>query len=78
MCSSASGKATLRFNPVSAGAAHVTVSGVDGRVALARSIETNETSGSYPLDLRKLSAGVYIVRLASGGRTATQKLVIGN
>ena len=75
---SASGKATLRFNPVSAGAAHVTVSGVDGRVALARSIETNETSGSYPLDLRKLSAGVYIVRLASGGRTATQKLVIGN
>jgi hypothetical protein len=74
---SASGLATLRFNPGSAGAANVTVSGVDGRVVLTRSIETNGTKGTYPLDLGKFEAGVYIVRLVSGGRAATQKLVIG-
>ena len=75
---SASGKATLRFNSGSAGAANVTVSDVDGRVVLSRSIEITGTSTSYPLDLGKLDAGVYIVRLESGGRAATQKLVIGH
>jgi len=74
---SASGLATLRLNPGSAGAANVTVSGVDGRVVLTRSIETNGTKVTYPLDLGELEAGVYIVRLVSGGRAATQKLVIG-
>jgi hypothetical protein len=71
---SASGKVTLRFNPGIDGAASVTVSGVDGRVVLTRSIETN---GTYALNLGRLDAGVYIVRLVSGGRAATQKLVIG-
>jgi hypothetical protein len=73
----ASGLATLRLAPGNAGAANIAVSGVDGRVALTRSIETRRTKGTYPLDLSKLGAGVYIVRLVSGGRAATQKLVIG-
>jgi len=73
----ASGRATLSYGLAKAGAASVTVAGVDGRVVLSRSIETNGTNGTYPLDLRVLDAGVYIVRLESGGRAATQKLVIG-
>jgi hypothetical protein len=74
---SASGLVTLRFDPGSTGLVDVTVSGVDGRVVLTRSIETSGTNGIYPLDLGKLDAGVYIVRLESGRRAATQKLVIG-
>ena len=74
---SASGRATLQFSHGSAGAADVTVSGVDGRVILTRSIEADGVNTSYPLDLGKLDAGVYIVRLESGGQSATQKLVIG-
>ena len=73
----ASGFANLRFGPASAGAASVTVLGVDGRVVLTRSIETRATNRTYPLDLSKLGAGVYVVRLQSGGRSATQKLVVG-
>ena len=73
----ASGLATLRLAPGNASAANVTVSGVDGRVALTRAIETGQANGTYRLDLAKLEAGVYIVRLVSGGRAATQKLVIG-
>jgi len=76
----ASGFANLRFGPASAGAASITVLGVDGRVLLTRSIQTYGaygTNGTYPLDLRKLGAGVYVVRLQSGGRSATQKLVVG-
>ena len=72
-----SGLATLSYGLAKAGAASVTVTGVDGRVVLVRSIETNGTNGTYPLDLRKLGAGVYIVRLESDGLAATQKLIIG-
>ena len=74
---SASGLATLRFSPGNVRSANVTVAGVDGRVVLARSIETCATKGTYTLDISRLEAGMYIVRLESGGRRATQKLVVG-
>jgi len=69
-----SGHVTLSYGLVKAGAARVTVTGADGRVALAQSLAAG---GTCPLDLRDLRAGVYVVRLESGGRAATQKLIIG-
>jgi hypothetical protein len=75
---SASGLATLRFSPGNARSANITVAGVDGRVVMDRSIETYATKGTYTLDIGRLEAGVYIVRLESDGRSATQKLVVGH
>jgi len=74
---SGSGFASLRFGPASRAAASVTVFGADGRALLTRSLQTCGVNGTYPLDLSKLGAGVYVVRLQSGGRSATQKLVVG-
>lgn len=75
---SASGLATLRFSPGNARSANITVAGVDGRVVMDRSIETYATKRTYTLDIGRLEAGVYIVQLESGGRRATQKLVVGH
>lgn len=69
-----SGRATLMYGLAKAGAARVTVTGADGRVALAQSLAAG---GTFPLDLRNLKAGVYVVRLESAGQAATQKLIIG-
>lgn len=73
----AAGKATLRLGVVNGRAANLTVSGVDGRVVLTRTLAAGRADGTYPLDLTGFNAGVYMVRLESGGRSATQKLVVG-
>jgi hypothetical protein len=74
---SASGLVSLRYGLANAGAVSVTICRADGRVVLARPIETKSTGGTCRLDLREFGAGIYILRLESGGRSATRKLVVG-
>ena len=51
-----------------------------GREVLGRGVnrgrKTAPTSGAVSLDLRGLSAGVYLVKVEADGFTGTQKLVI--
>ena len=70
-----SGRAMLRCGPANEDEGLVTVSGVDGRIVLTRSVETG---GSCRLDLSRLGVGVYVVRLETGGRSTAQKLVVGH
>ncbi|MFO7650500.1 MAG: T9SS type A sorting domain-containing protein, partial [bacterium] len=69
------GVATLRYTLPAAGAATVKVVDVTGRTVLTRSLAVNRL-GSTQLDLRSLSAGVYLVKLTSDGSSASVKLVI--
>ncbi|MBM3323932.1 T9SS type A sorting domain-containing protein [candidate division WOR-3 bacterium] len=45
-----------------------------GRVVLHSSLDISNSS--FPLDLRSLRAGIYIVRLTVGSNSVTDKLVI--
>jgi hypothetical protein len=71
----ASGVALLRFSLPAAGPAQVTVFDVTGRQVSGRSLALGRT-GSFAVDLRDLAAGVYLIKLSSGGFTGTQKLVV--
>jgi len=67
--------AILRYSLPSLGPACVSVFDAAGRLALEQSVLT-ERRGTLNLDLRGLSAGVYLVRLNALGFSATQKLVV--
>ncbi len=69
------GTALLRWSLPVAGPATVRVYDVTGRSVLSRSLVAG-TSGSVALDLRNLSAGVYLVKLEATGFTGSTKLVI--
>ncbi|MFO7675986.1 MAG: T9SS type A sorting domain-containing protein [bacterium] len=69
------GMATVRYALPSAGPASVHVFDVTGRTVLSRSLVASR-SGAVSLDLRNLSAGIYLVRVEADGFTGTQKLVI--
>jgi len=71
-----SGFATLRYSLPRPGTASVTVFDVAGRSVFSTRSPGHLTTGSLPLDLRKLSAGVYLVRLDADNFTQTQKLVV--
>jgi len=58
-----------------AGAASVALFDISGRPVLKRSLGTAD-AGRVSLDLRKLSAGVYLVQLDDGPRSSFQKLVV--
>jgi len=58
-----------------AGATSVTLYDIRGRAVLKRSLGA-ASAGDVPLDLRSLSAGVYLVRLDDGHRSVVQKLVV--
>ncbi len=70
-----SGWATLSYSLPKAGPVNVTVLDVVGRTVLRQSSIGNLES-SMALDLRGLSAGVYLVRLDAEGYTQSQKLVV--
>jgi len=59
-----------------AGPAVITLLGADGRVVRAQRFDRLADRPAR-LDLTGLGPGVYIVRLVAGGRSATQKLVVG-
>ncbi len=71
----AGGFATLRYTLPMAGPAQISVFDVAGRVQSRRTMLASR-SGAVSLDLRKLSAGVYLVRFDTDGFSTTRKLVV--
>ncbi|HTW90292.1 MAG TPA: T9SS type A sorting domain-containing protein, partial [bacterium] len=59
----------------SAGLVTLSVFDVTGRTVVAQTMAAGRT-GTANLDLRKLDAGVYLVKVATEGYSATQKLVV--
>ena len=69
--------ATVQLPPVP-GAATATLALLDavGRVVRTTAVALPPAGLRHELDLRGLPAGLYAVRVAAGGRTATQRLVV--
>jgi hypothetical protein len=65
----------VHYSLPEAGPATLNVYDVSGRVVLSQTIAAGRT-GTASLDLRKLGAGIYMVKLGTNGFSATQKLVI--
>ncbi|MFO7675082.1 MAG: T9SS type A sorting domain-containing protein, partial [bacterium] len=72
----AAGHATLRYSLPQPAAATVRVYDAAGRCVLSRTLGFGRGTASVALDLRSLSAGVYLVRVEADGYTGMQKLVI--
>jgi|GEM_PF-1002766 len=71
----AGGLATVRYSLPKAGLATLYVYDVTGRTVLTQTLAAGRT-GTAGLDLRKLDAGVYLVKVTTEGFSATQKLVV--
>jgi hypothetical protein len=71
----AGGLATVRYNLPKAGLATLNVFDVTGRTVLTQTLAAGR-SGTANLDLRKLEAGVYLVKVTTEGFSTTQKLVV--
>lgn len=69
------GLATVRYSLPKAGLATLDVFDVAGRAVLTQAIAAGR-KGTVSLDLRKLEAGVYVVKVAAEGFSTTQKLVV--
>jgi hypothetical protein len=69
------GLATVRYSLPKAGLAALSVCDVTGRTVLEQTLATGRT-GTASLDLRKLGAGVYLVKVTAEGFSTTQKLVV--
>jgi len=69
------GLATVRYNLPKAGLATLNVFDVTGRTVLTQTLAAGRT-GTAGLDLRKLEAGVYLVKVTTEGFSTTQKLVV--
>jgi hypothetical protein len=69
------GLATVRYNLPKAGLATLNVFDVTGRTVLTQTLAAGRT-GTASLDLRKLEAGVYLVKVTTEGFSTTQKLVV--
>lgn len=69
------GFATVRYSLPKAGLATLNVFDVAGRTVLNQTIAAGRT-GTASLDLRKLEAGVYLVKVTAEGFSTTQKLVV--
>jgi hypothetical protein len=67
--------ATLSYSLPQAGPVTIRVYDVTGRTVLSATLAAAR-SGSAPLDLRALSAGVYLVRLQALGVSTAQKLIV--
>jgi len=75
-----SGYATLSFTPrggnSAAGPLQVDIRNAAGQVVVSRTLGTGREASSVTLDLRRLSAGVYLVNVTGDGLRATQKLIV--
>ncbi len=69
------GFATLRYSLPMAGPATIHVFDVTGRSVMERSVTATRV-GAVSLDVRSLSAGIYLVRFDARDFTATRKLVV--
>ena len=71
------GFAAARYILPQAGLATLDVYDVTGRCVRSQTIPVGRV-GTVALDLRKLQAGVYVVKVETDGFSKTQKLVVGN
>lgn len=71
----AHGFATMRYNLPQAGLVSLHVYDVTGRSVYAQTLAAGR-SGTANLDLRELTAGVYLVKVVSDNFTASQRLVV--
>jgi len=71
----ARGAAVLRYGLAAPGPAEVVVRDVLGRTVYRRRLAP-QRSGSVSLDLRGLSAGVYVLRFDAGSMSETRKLIV--
>jgi hypothetical protein len=71
----ARGFATLRYTLPRAGAVSLGITDVTGRQVMTRTLTAGRT-GTLTLDLRQLSAGVYLVKVTGDSYTVSQKLVV--
>jgi parallel beta-helix repeat protein len=69
------GLATMRYSLPRAGLATLNVFDVTGRTVLTQTLAAGR-AGTASLDLRKLGAGVYLVKVTTEGFSTTQKLVV--
>jgi len=69
------GFATVRYSLPKAGLATLNVFDVTGRTVLSQTMAAGRT-GTASLDLRKLEAGVYLVKVTTEGFSTTRKLVV--
>jgi hypothetical protein len=67
--------ATVRYSLATAAMVTIDVYDATGRAVLAQAMAAGRT-GTATLDLRKLQAGVYVVKVQAGGFSTTQKLVV--
>jgi hypothetical protein len=67
--------ATVRYSLPKAGLVTLNLFDVTGRTVLSQTLAAGRT-GTASLDLRKLEAGVYVVKVASEGFSTTKKLVV--
>lgn len=65
----------LRYSLPKAGLATLNVFDVTGRAVLDQTLAAGRT-GTADLDLRKLEAGVYLVKVTAEGFSTMQKLVV--
>ena len=65
----------MGYSLTQAGPASVTLFDIRGRAVATRSFVADR-SGELPMDLRRLSGGVYLARLDDGHRSVVQKLVV--
>jgi hypothetical protein len=71
-----SGRVTIRYALPHTGPMAVTLLDVSGRVVKTQTIATTGSRGMFDLDAGGLQAGVYVLKLESGSRSQTRKLVI--
>jgi len=70
------GFATVRYTMPKAGPVTVRVVDIAGRSVFSTRTLGHLTARTLPLDLRKVPAGVYLVRLDADGYSTSQKLVV--
>lgn len=70
-----SGFARLRYSLLKPGLATLNAFDVTGRTVLTQTLVTGRT-GATNLDLRRLAAGVYLMKVTAEGLSITQKLVV--
>jgi len=71
----AGGYATVRYSLPKAGLVTLRIYDVTGRTVMSQMMAAGRT-GTVGLDLRKLNAGVYLVKVTTEGFSSTQKLVV--
>ncbi|MEO0021716.1 MAG: T9SS type A sorting domain-containing protein [candidate division WOR-3 bacterium] len=69
------GYGLLSYSVPQAGAARVKVFDVTGRTVAEFGFVAQGT-GTRSLDLRQLSAGIYLVKFEAAGQSASQKLIV--